>query len=341
MTYMIVNDLHLGLRRQTGVTKRSLASFNEWQFEQAKEILLSHPERDLILLGDVFAEFAVEYIVLQRIATILMLRLKLGHRKVLVCEGNHDLSKDQTKASAIRMLGWLLSALAPAGAVVYVGDGAVEIEPGVFAVPHLINQEAFEAALTGLPKKSTVLLHANFDNPFAAEKLHSLNLSPAQAGDFDMVLSGHEHVRSHRGNVFMLGSPWPCNIGEAEVDHGYHLWDGPGHEPEFVPTWSSAEHCLAIDWKDLGSEISNTIQFIRVTGEAEAAEAALVIEAIDKFRASSDAFFITNSVKVGTISMEAVEEAEANIEQFDPLKSLFALLPAEMVTRIKSLREEN
>ena len=242
MSYLIVSDLHLGLRRQTckgaGATTQSLMAFNHFQFEEAEKLLLSHPERDLIILGDLFAEFSVEYSVLRRSAEILSQRSGV----VYLVEGNHDSSRDQSKKSAISRLAWLLGRLSGGPLVVFASGSPAWVEHHtVVIVPHLVNQEAFDAALAEIPKGATLLTHCNFDNPFAAEKAHSLNLSPAQAAAFSMVISGHEHNRSHKGNMFMLGSPYPCNIGEAEVDHGYHLWDGPDHEPEFVKTWGSAE----------------------------------------------------------------------------------------------------
>jgi len=310
---IIVSDTHLGLRRSRGATPASMAAFYQCQIATLQAL----PREPLLIPGDLFAAFDVDT------EHLLAAWMWLKDREATVLQGNHDISKDRSRLSSLDFLAQLLPGLVVVKEPCIIGEVAY--------VPHLANQQEYDAAVFNAANTATILVtHANFENPWAVEQDHSLNLTQAQAVEFDLVLSGHEHNRRVINNVHMLGSPWPCNIAEAGVDHFIHEWDGE-NAPAPIPIWSAARY-EEQDWRSLGESEAD---FVRVVGEADAGEAALVIQEINRFRGVSKAFFISSSVKVGELDLGELEEAEQSLDGFDPVAALMSVLSPENRTRLE------
>jgi hypothetical protein len=78
-----------------------------------------------------------------------------------------------------------------------------------------------------------------------------------------------------------------------------------------------------VDWRNLDTDPG--YQFIRVEGTATAEEAAEVVDAVARFRAKSEAYVVTNAVKVEGVA--AFDElAEMSLEQITAFNVLDALL---------------
>jgi hypothetical protein len=89
-----------------------------------------------------------------------------------------------------------------------------------------------------------------------------------------------------------------------------------------------------IDWRSLEPSCH---QFIRVTGEAAADEAATLIQEVAKFRAASQAFMISNSVKLGNLEIGALDESSEELETFDPVAALKSVLSAKHRMRLEEV----
>ena len=85
---------------------------------------------------------------------------------------------------------------------------------------------------------------------------------------------------------------------------------------EFITTWTPDDETgwfATVDWRELGEVAEDGGPgFIRVEGNAETAEAADVIRAISAFRQRSNAFVVTNAVKVD--KLEGLDEEASSIE---------------------------
>lgn len=323
---IILNDLHEGLRRQRGVTPASLRAYKQRQYDLLGKIVRENSQDEILILGDLFDGGLVPFEDLWRVWEILK-----EHPKVTLVAGNHDLTRNTEQLSAFQLLGRML----PLATVIL--NPTFDEATGIGIVPHCPNQNIFDAALEELKEAGAkaVLLHCNYDNHFAVTKDHSLNLSAEQASWFPQVIIAHEHNKRKVGHVEVLGAQLPTSIGDCATSKGYHRWEGPGSPLQFVETWNNSGYS-EVHWRDLETA---TGHFIRVIGEASAEEAATVIELINKFReTSSDVFFITNSVKVGTYELGELEEVtEDMLGNFDPMEVMISILKPEYAERLRGL----
>lgn len=332
--YAIIADPHGGLKRQAGTTPRSMSEYSLQQNSLLKGILASCEAQEVILLGDIFDRDIVDYETI--LYTAEALRCFPG-KKYLV-KGNHDQGGNQEKLTAFDLLGYMLTD----DNTIMVKE-PTRIDVGAWIVPHLHNQGAFDEAMERLAESnaSVLLAHANYDNGFALEKDHSLNLSREQASRFDHVILGHEHAKRDLPGVDILGALFPCNIGECGVAKGFHYWDGPGHDVEFQPLWFPAEGYAELDWRELLEPVGAQASFVRIVGSANAEEAAQVVDEVARFRAASQAYFVSNSVKVGTIELGELEDFEdGKLAGFDALGALREMLPQKFHERMSKLLEE-
>ena len=80
---------------------------------------------------------------------------------------------------------------------------------------------------------------------------------------------------------------------------------------EDICTWDAFGSYQRIDWREL-DQVGDT-EFIRVSGDATAAESTQVMDAIAKLRNKSSAFVIANAVRID--GQEGAEQAAEEIFQ--------------------------
>ncbi len=335
----VINDTHLGAQRRAGTTPASaqaLTQFTEQQFIE----LLDGARGDLLILGDLFDTYNVP------LRTVLFAFFELsrwldmneGFTLHLV-PGNHDLSKDSSKMSSLQFLARLFEK--DKRVVYYDKPGFLRDLDGMYVIPHLPNQDQFNLALEETPKCTLLFVHANYDNGFAAESDHSLNVSKEQAEALpcEQVVFAHEHHRRTEldGKVWIIGNQIPTSVADCLgsgfksslfVDDDKATW-----QELFIDVDDIFER---IDWRNLAAAEGK--HFIRVEGDASAQEAAAVIDTIAKFRRMSDAFVITNSVKIDGVTLNeeaatAIADAQGKI---DILGAVLETLTEEEQTVVKT-----
>lgn len=348
MKTLIVNDVHLGVQRTAGTTPKTSALIRNYLQESLYDLLMSHIHVNaLVVNGDLFDGYDVAMTEILTAYHTLCAFLESSGAQLRLIPGNHDLSKSSERISAFEFLAKVLVAQYP-GRVFYDNEPGHIIGAGYYSVPHLANQDLFNAALGKLldEENLVVFLHANFDNNFAVESDHSLNVSRDQAKALvargHTLYFGHEHQAREEldGNVFVAGNQWPSSVADClnnQKKFAYIIEDG---EITPVETWDSRTDFAQVDWQDLSGHVEGP-RFIRVTGTATSEQAAEVVEAISKFRQKSNAFVITNATKVeGAAEMEDLPTSIELAKEFDVLEFLFQNLEEEQVTVVKALLEK-
>lgn len=337
----IVNDLHFGVKRTAGTTHESQKVLTDWQFMKAAE-LLSHCKGPLTVNGDLFDKFEVDNATFLSTYGLFDTWLTDEQNSLTLIAGNHDLSRDSSKVSALAMLGVMLFQRYGKRVSMVNGFGAM-IGEGVYAISHVANQDLFDVQLKTVPPEAAfVLLHCNYDNKFAEQSDHSLNLSPEQAAQLPgFIVLGHEHQyrTALDEKVVIVGNQLPTSIADClGPDWKYVAYLDSQMGGVRVHPWLHIPEVFArIDWRDLG-KVETDAKFIRVEGEAAAAEAASVITAISRYRQKSKAFVITNAVSIeGAAVMAGVMESLRKAASVDVFVAILNILNEKQKVVVRRL----
>lgn len=316
---LVLNDSHMGAVRTAGTTHASRLGIQNYLQTSLVTILEDHEDKDVALNGDLFDTFDVETSQLLQVYMTFDGWLRRTGKKLHLVRGNHDISKNSTKTSSFAFLCSLLKNAFPEQVFVYI-DELAQVEEVIWVIPHCVNQDLFELELGKALEVATpgfLLLHANCDNNFAVEADHSLNVSDEWVRKLIKfgwtLVFAHEHQRRdlHAGQVRIMGNQWPTSVADC-LSHGEAQKDGKKYAHVFqstvdeasgnytmsmkpVQTWDREGDYTEVNWREL---TLTDHRFIRVTGDAKSDEAADVINAIHRFRLASQAFVITNSVKI-------------------------------------------
>lgn len=338
----IINDTHLGVRRSAGTTKESQAALSRFTLDRFDDLLTLADGGNLLINGDLFDRFEVDKLTEFEVFRMLVRWLRRNQScRLFLAAGNHDLSRDSSRRSSFDNLCQYLRSFAPAQVVEINGELYCTDKWGV--IPHMANQELFDAELEKALNVDIkhLFLHCNYDNNFAAQADHSLNLSAEQASKFaergiTLVLA-HEHNKRRVGNVVIVGNQIATSVADLVNDHGDKqyavLKDG---ELTLENFWPVSELYAAVDWQN---ELPEGAAFIRVEGEADYSQAAEVVERIAAWRKQSDAFVITNAVRVGTMDTGHLAE-DVRSEKFDIWQALMAHLPDDLKPMAEELRND-
>lgn len=344
---LILNDLHVGVNRSGGTTPQSQAALRDYLRDWLK-VTLQGEIGTITINGDLFDSFTVDPREVLDVATIFTDWMQTSpFCEINLIAGNHDHNPRGDKLSSFHLLCHILAMTSFRKRVNVFDKGFDFVGPGVWCIPHMPNQALFnleiEKAIDKPEDAKYLLLHCNYKNGFAENSDHSLNLSDDQVGalmkaGWNLVL-GHEHVgyRLRGGRVIVVGNQIPSSVADCIGDEFKQAVRITEEGVECVPTWDHLGNYIETNWRDLGD--LDGYQFIRVTGEATALEAADVIKTVSKLRQRSEAFVITNAVKIEghAMSEEMTEASIESIKSFDILASILAELDEREQEVVKGL----
>lgn len=345
---LIINDLHIGVQRTGGTTPQSqVALRNNLRDSVAK--LLSTEMGEVTVNGDLFDGFTVDVYEMIKTYEIFSDWLnEVGSRRLNIIQGNHDHNPRGDKVSSFHLLCHFLMARFDEQVRIF-DKGYAHVSGNACCIPHMPNQELFNMevakAIAEGGDGGYLLMHCNYKNGFAENSDHSLNLGDDQVGalikaGWNLVL-GHEHIgyELRGGRVVVVGNQFPSSVADCLGNankHALRLTDD-GHK--YVETWGAANSFARADWQGLSEIDGDHYEFIRVEGEASAAQAAEAVSAIAKFRQRSNAFVITNAVKVeGVVAAdEMAADSIESIKAFDVLGAIFENLEPREIEVVKGL----
>lgn len=326
---IILNDTHIGTLRSAGTTPASALALRGFLIEEFGRCL-DRIDEDLVILGDLFDTYSIPMIDLLATYELLVKWLNKGHQLYAI-SGNHDLSTDSSKMSSFQFMCRLLPQ------ATYVQGGAL-IADGVYAISHVANQDLFDAELAKVPKCKYLLVHANYDNNFAKEADHSLNLSAEQIEKLpvETVFFAHEHYYREARKVFVAGNQFPASISDCLHKDMKCMSRLTNKGIERIQTWDASDYC-EMRWDDIQP---TSARFIRFVGHAQPEQAAAVADVIARYRRMSEAFIVGNAVKIGTdtsqdeFELQSLEEVRA----FDVMAALKDYLTEHEWNILKELK---
>jgi hypothetical protein len=350
---LVVNDVHIGVERVAGTTQVSAQALRGYLLQTYAELL--GMAQEVVVNGDLFDTYNIPLTDLLQTYQITAAWLAESPKRAIhLIPGNHCLSKNSANLSSFELMARLLQSQF-GDRVSYIQGGAwVCEERGVYAISHVVNQAVFDMELDRVPETAKyVLLHSNFDSGFAAQTDHSLNVTREQAkrliDNGATVIFGHEHQgrTAFGGRLIITGNPRPSSVsdclahGDGQLDgkkHALLLTDGP---PQTIQTWCQEGNFVQVDWRFI-SKWEGPEKFIRVNGNASAEEAADVIKAISTFRQKSDAFVVTNAVKVAQVAdADEMEVSAEDVRSVNVISMLIESLTEEQAAVVRQLMEKN
>lgn len=309
-TFTLFTDPHLGTRRAAHTTRESSKRLTLSLFKQAWDII--EDAEKPICLGDLFDRAFND-------ESILVQGYEIASNCMWTLAGNHDETNREGTITSLRALQEMGCSIisSPSLSEPYFDN----FEP-LYFVPHHASQELFEQAMLEAAehaareragRASVLMLHCNYDQPFATED-DTLNLSPAVAQklleSFDYIFLGHEHKPSTHfdGRVVILGNSHPTSFGDLSDKFSYQL-EITDDSIDLAKTriWSKDERFASVmfgqELPDLGG-----VQFIDVIGAAD--EAVAVADFMQQvWENAPDALAVRNSVSVAGVNV-ADDEAE-------------------------------
>lgn len=340
MNYVVINDLHLAVQRVGGTTPASAQALRDYGMAQYSKLLNRAEDGDTVIVnGDLTDVYDTPLASALEIYTVTAHWLDANPNNRLVWAlGNHDMARDSRKLGTVAFVGRLLQARCDRFTLV---EKPTLLDSKIYIIPHVVNQALFDLELSRIPPDAEyVLLHCNVDNPFAAEAEHSLNLSVEQArtlvGSGHTLVLGHEHQGRTLlgGKVIVVGNQFPTSVadclshGDAQRDGSKNLLRITPEEPLLIQTWNpnvSRGWFQDVSWRDL-DQVQDGQGFVRVSGSAQADESAAVVKAIAALRSRSEAFVITNAVRVATTDTGDVEESLENFKAVNVMDWLLETL---------------
>lgn len=304
MKLLILNDTHLGVKRQAGTTKESRKDLENWMLDEFETILEVIEHDAVLILGDLFDKRNVDEHVMNKVVELLR------GEEVIIVAGNHDLGgvDDHTMSSA--------EFVANMSGSYWLADPEDIFDGALWVVPHMHSQEEFDHAVQICPRDTIMLTHCNIDSPWAHGD-HSLNLSLHQLKDLESrgvdVICGHEHTKREYHNAYILGNQFPSSIADCLGGDKYAhiLEDGAITE---IKTWKVDDGYCEID-----EPPKHDLPFMNVVGECDLTEYASIVKEVANLRKKSDAFIIKNSVKVREFEADVTAEEVTQFNVIDML----------------------
>lgn len=347
---LILNDIHIGVQRKAGTTPASQEALRNYLFSSLEELLAQNQDQhDLMVLGDLFDSFEVsprDWVQTYQLFNNWM----AGGKALMLVAGNHDWSDKGYKVSSFQMLCSVLEEQWPKNFEMLGINHSTSLDLyPAHIVAHCSNQDAFNdelaEVLARVVEGDKVLLHANYDNNFAVESDHSLNVSEEQALAFKAkgvsLVFAHEHQARGAlgGSVTVLGNQWPTSISDClNNDEKFaHRFATDGSLTS-IKTWDRFTKfgLTEIHWRELANTDFNG--FVKISGAASSNEAGDVVSAIATFRNKTPAFVVSNSVKIdGIIDSEALPASFEVAKKFDVMSYIKQHLDADEVVAVEKL----
>lgn len=329
----ILNDIHAGAIRSAGTTPATRQTLRERILLKFESLL---PEQgDLLIGGDLFDATHIAASDLFAVYGILTRWLTANPNSYLYnSRGNHDCASSSNVMSSFDLLGKLLTMHFPDR---YVHIDKPTATPHGYVIPHMPNQVLFDDAVAAVPECDFLFTHCNISNNFAAQSDHSLNLSLDQIAKCKArhIVCAHEHHGRKLGKVTIPGCQIPTSVSDllspGDKQHAV-IRDG---KLTLHTCASRADEFAEMPWNDLKP---SDAPFIRISGEAAAAQASEALAAVAAYRRTSEALVVANAVKVQAAEGADFEDAVADMKGYDVMSMLREVLGPNEVKILEGLK---
>lgn len=331
MALAFISDTHLGKTLKTNTTHDSRERLKRKLFDTAKSSIQQAKQmgHSVHHAADLFDKSMNSEDVIRQGATIM-------HNLDSIMSGNHDVRNIAEHVSSLGLVAELTGKGCPpplwepaAAQPVYTcpeqrADGVT-----IYALPHCISQEVFDASLEmshpSRPGKSILMLHCNYNNGLAEDKDQSLNLTEQQAKAllkrFDYIVIGHEHNHATYLNdrLIIVGCQHPTSFSDISNKYwiGLDPWTGKISK---YPTWRMEDGYAELDIQQLLDKDDllfeqkvnlKTVNFVRLTGRLPVERAGEIADVVRSLWAECPELIALRQDNIEFISAAGEKEAES------------------------------
>ena len=244
MKIAIISDTHAGARGDSAI-------FNEFFFKFWENVFFPYLKENNITqichLGDVVDRRKfINYVTLNSWRKRFFDRLLKNNIQMDVIVGNHDVTYKNT--NEINAMNELFEHYDNVN--VYI-DPVERIYDGVnVALVPWINSSNYQSSLEFLNNTQSQIVFGHFEiSGFEMDRGNVCQggLEVELFKRFDVVLSGHFHHKSSKGNVTYLGNQYEITWADYDDQRGFHVFDTETRELEFIPNPYKMFHRLSYD----------------------------------------------------------------------------------------------
>lgn len=245
MKIAILNDTHCGVRNSSDIFADNADQFYSDVFFP---YLRDNGIKRVLHLGDIFDNRKfINFKSLHRYRKSFLAKLREYGMHMDVIPGNHDTFYKNT--NELNSLKELLGH--------YMGEVTIHMDPTVIDYDGIkvglvpwICQDNEQRAMHFIKTVNCDLLGghfeiAGFDMLRGIKNEHGL--SPSEFDRFDMVISGHFHVKSQQGNITYLGSQMEFYWSDAHDPKYFHVYDTETRQLEAVHNPLTLFHRIVYD----------------------------------------------------------------------------------------------
>lgn len=223
MKVAILNDTHAGIRNSSDVFIDNAEKFYSDVFFP---YLLEHNIRTIVHLGDVFDNRKfVNFRALNRYRKSFLTKLREYGMHMHIIPGNHDTYYKNTNElnSLKELLGHYMGEI-----TIHMDPTIIDLDGLQFAMLPWICNENYDKSMHFVQNCKADMLGghlelAGYEMMKGIEAPHGMD--PAIFSRFEMVLSGHYHTKSAKGNIHYLGSQMEFYWNDAHDKKYFHTLD--------------------------------------------------------------------------------------------------------------------
>jgi len=266
----IINDTHFGVRNDSPFFLEHILSFFQNKFIP---YLIANKIDTIIHLGDFFDRRKyINFNTLSSVRKRFIEPLVNANIKTYITLGNHDTYYRNTNdVNSIKELFQNNEHF-----VLIDTPTDLTFENLCMTLVPWITQENHDSIVSHIKNSSCRVIGGHFEIvgfQVVHGVKHSHGLSVSDFNKFEMVLSGHFHLKQSDKNIFYLGSQYQMNFGDVNYKKGFHVLDTNTMELLFIENENSIFHIFNYDdssdesVKDIARFVSRTDikgSFIRI-----------------------------------------------------------------------------
>lgn len=245
MKIAIINDTHFGVRNDSPFFLDQSLDFFEKVFFPYLE---KHNIKNVIHLGDLLDRRKfVNFNTLSQVRKRFFKPLIDNQIKTYITIGNHDTYyKNTNSLNSINELFFNESNYV----TIVEKPTAVDYDGLCIGIIPWVTRDNEADCLHFIRKCKCPIVGGHFEiSGFQVMNgvVHPMGLNKAIFDRFELVLSGHFHLKQNNGNIHYLGTQYELNFGDMNSPKGFHVLDTETRDLEFIKNPNKLFHLIKYD----------------------------------------------------------------------------------------------